>query len=881
MDLTATYRLQLHAKFTFEDAGRICDYLKQLGVSHVYCSPYLQAMKGSMHGYDVVDHNRVNEELGGEEGLRRFNATLKEQRLGQVLDIVPNHMAIGTRKNRLWWDVLENGPSSEYADFFDVDWNPPEGKLRDTVLLPVLGDHYGRVLEKGELKLDREGGKFVIRYHDHSWPTAPETTVGVLRGAADRIGSDDLAFLADSAARLPRPTWTDTDNKERRHRDKEVIGRHLAALCDLEPRVAEAIREELHRLNADYDALDAILSNQNYRLAFWRAAERDLGYRRFFDINNLIGLRMEDERIFRATHRRVLDWVRGGMLDGVRVDHPDGLRDPRVYFDRLRASAPNAWIVAEKILEPGEKLRTEWPIAGTTGYEFLYRCGSLFVDPQAEAPLTDFYGEFTGENTDIGEVIRKRKLQLLSSSLGSDVNRLTAQFLDVCEANRCYRDYTRHEIHTALRELIACFPVYRTYVEAEKGIVTAEDEKYVNEAIAAAKENRPDISADLFDFICRILLLKIRGDTASEFVMRFQQFTGPAMAKGVEDTTFYVYNRLVSLNEVGGDPGHFGMSVEKFHELSAESFRFWPESLLASSTHDTKRSEDVRARIHLLSEIPGKWTEAVRRWAAHNEKHKRNGWPDRDMEYLLYQTLFGAWPITKDRIANYMEKSSREAKTNTSWTEKNIDYDEALQKFVEAVFSDDEFLRDFEAFTNEYVWPGRVNSLAMALLKLTAPGIPDLYQGTEIWDLSLVDPDNRRPVDYELRRRLLSEATKLSPADILARMDEGLPKLFLIATALALRNERTHAFGREGEYKPIQARGSASDHVVAFERGGEVVTVVPRLTLKLNGDWGDTTVDIGPGRWCNLFTHEETGGGPASIAELFKSFPVALLVREK
>lgn len=881
MAISSTYRLQLHAKFTFADAGRICDYLKQLGISHVYCSPYLQAAKGSTHGYDVVNHNQVNEELGGEEGLRKFTATLAEQQLGQVLDIVPNHMAIGTRANTLWWDVLENGPSSEYADFFDVEWDPPESKLRNTVLLPVLGDQYGRILEKGELKLDREAGKFVLRYHDHAWPVAPDSITPILSAAAEWSGSDDLAFLADSAARLPRPTWTDTASKERRHRDKEIIAHQIAALCDSRPEVAEAIRREVESVNANYDALDAIISNQNYRLAYWRTAGRDLGYRRFFDINTLIGLRMESERVFRVTHRRIFDWIRRGLLDGVRVDHPDGLRDPATYFKRLRAGAPDTWIIGEKILEPGENLRPTWPISGTTGYDFLFRAGALFVDPAGEEPLTKFYGEFTGENTDVHEVVRARKHQALAGSLGSDVNRLTAQFLDVCEGHRCYRDYTRHQIHEALQELIACFPVYRTYVDADQGTLVEDDVRYVTEAITAAKNHRPDLPADLFDFMSDVLLLKLRGATESEFVMRFQQFTGPAMAKGVEDTTFYVFNRLVSLNEVGSDPAIFGISLHKFHELSEQSFRCWPESMLATSTHDTKRSEDVRARINLLSEIPDSWTEAVRRWAAHNEKYKRDGWPDRNMEYLLYQSLFGAWPISKDRMANYMEKSSREAKTHTSWTEKNEKYDKALHGFIEAIFGDEQFMRDVEAFTQPLIEPGRVNSLAQALLRLTSPGIPDQYQGSEIWDLSLVDPDNRRPVDYDLRRRLLCEMEKLSAADVLARSDEGLPKLLVTKRTLELRKQCPHAFGREGTYRAIRASGSAADHVIAFERGGEVVTVAPRLLRKLNGNWGDTAIDIAPGHWQNIFTGERMEGGALQIAALFGSFPVALLAHEK
>ncbi len=876
----ATYRLQLHANFTFEDAIGICGYLKDLGITHVYCSPYLQAAKGSMHGYDVVNHNRVNEELGGERGLRRFNEKLRELGLGQVLDIVPNHMAIGTRANILWWDVLENGPSSEYADFFDVEWDPPESKLRNTVLIPILGDQYGRVLEAGELKLEREGGKFVIRYHEHAYPVAPASVAPLISAAAERCGSDDLLFLADSLTRLPRPTWTDAASKERRHRDKEVIARYLVELCEARPEVAQAIARELERVNMDFDALDAIITNQNYRLAYWRTAGRDLGYRRFFDINTLAGLRMQDERVFREAHRLVLDWVRRGEIEGLRVDHPDGLRDPQTYFERLRAAAPEAWIVAEKILEPGERLRESWPVAGTTGYDFLYRAGWLFVDRAAEKTLTECYKEFTGEWADLEEIVRDRKHQVMRESLGSDVNQLTAQFLAVCEGHRRYRDFTRHDIHQALRELIACFPVYRTYVDADRGRVSEEDIRYIDAAVERAKAHRPDLAGDLFDFIRSVLALETRGDKECEFVMRFEQFTSPVMAKGVEDTTFYVYNRLVSLNEVGGDPGCFGIGARKFHELSKESFEKWPEAMLATSTHDTKRSEDVRARISLISEMPQKWMEAARRWAAHNERHKRAGFPDRNMEYLLYQTLFGAWPIDSERMANYMEKSSREAKTHTSWTERNAAYDEALRGFVEALFKDAEFMRDMEAFTAPLIWPGRVNSLAQTLLKLTAPGSPDFYQGTELWDLSLVDPDNRRPVDYELRRRLLGELKDLSAREVMERADEGLPKLWLTKRALDLRQRRPGVFGCDGLYEPLCARGEKADHVVAFRRGGEVVTVVPRLVLRLDGNWGDTVIALDRGSWRNVLSDESFEGGELSLAALLRSFPMALLTRD-
>jgi (1->4)-alpha-D-glucan 1-alpha-D-glucosylmutase len=670
-ELRATYRVQFHAGFAFADAAAISDYLAELGISHLYCSPYLQAAPNSTHGYDVVNHHKVNQELGGAEGHARLITALKEQSLGQVLDIVPNHMAIAGEANPWWWDVLENGPSSRYAAYFDVEWDPPESKLRNIVLLPVLGDHYGRVLERGEIVVAREGARFIIRYHEHLFPVSPRTLDGIVASAAERCRSDVLAFTADAFARLPPSTATDWMAVYRRHRDKEVLRGQLDRLCREQPQLAAALDEVMAEINSDVDRLDALLERQNYRLAFWRTAGRDLGYRRFFDINTLVGLRVEDERVFTDTHALIIEWLSKEILDGVRVDHPDGLRDPKEYFERLHKAAPRAWIVAEKILEPGERLPSSWPIAGTTGYDFIYRLNNLFVDPAGEAPLTDFYREFTSEPTDFSAVVYDKKHLIMREILGSDVNRLTALFVEICERNRRHRDYTRHELHEALREVVAWFPVYRTYVRAEAGEVSEADARTISETIKKAKVNRTDLDGDLFDFFRDILLLRVRGELESELVMRFQQLTGPVMAKGVEDTAFYCFNRLVSLNEVGGDPGRFGLPQDEFHAACAETQTEWPRSMLASSTHDTKRSEDVRARLNLLSEIPDHWSKAVRRWAELAELYRRDGFPDRNIEYLLYQTLVGAWPIEAERLVAYLEKAAREAKSHTSWTKPN------------------------------------------------------------------------------------------------------------------------------------------------------------------------------------------------------------------
>jgi (1->4)-alpha-D-glucan 1-alpha-D-glucosylmutase len=857
----------------------VCDYLAALGITHAYCSPYLQAARGSTHGYDVIDHSSVNVELGGEDGFRRFVAALEQNGLGQVLDIVPNHMAISTAENRWWADVLENGPSSHFASYFDVEWDPPEARLRNTVLIPVLADHYGRVLEAGELKIVREGATFCIEYGSEAYPVSPSSLGPLLGRAARQCQSDALAFLADAFAGLPRPTATDRASVRRRHRDKEVLRDQLRRLLMDDPVISAALDDVIAATNADPDALHALLELQNYRLAWWRSAGRDLGYRRFFDINTMIALRVEDERVFADTHCRVLEWSRMGILDGFRIDHPDGLRDPQEYLERLRVAAPGTWIVVEKILEPGERLPDGWPVAGTTGYDFLNRVAGLFVDPAGESPLTTFYAEFTGEPTEYSRVVREKKTFVLREVLGSDVNRLTDLLLDICERHRRHRDYSRHQLTEALRELIAWFPVYRTYVRPGADVVTPTDREYVNQAVSAARLARPDVEADLLRFLGDLLLLEIRGDLESEFVWRFQQLTGPAMAKGVEDTAFYTYNRFIALNEVGGDPARFGLTPAEFHEAAREAQERWPQSMIATSTHDTKRGEDVRTRLALLSEVPTEWIDAVRRWSGMTASHRTGEWPDRSTEYFFYQTVVGAWPVSIERVTAYLEKATREAKVHTSWTTPQPEYDAAVKSYVERSLGDPRFADAVREFVERLLGPGRMNSLAQTLIKLTAPGVPDLYQGTELWSLHLVDPDNRRPVDYQQRRTVVDELERLSPSAILQRADEGLPKMWVIRQALHLRRRLPEAFGVHGDYVPVYATGPKADHVVAFARAGEVLTIVPRLVIGARGDWSGTEILIPAGIWHNVLTGHDVQSGPVAMADLWTEFPVALLHR--
>jgi (1->4)-alpha-D-glucan 1-alpha-D-glucosylmutase len=877
----ATYRVQLHSGFTFDDAADLTDYLAELGISHLYCSPYLQATPGSTHGYDVVDHRRVNEDLGGAAGHARMHSALRKRGLGQILDIVPNHMAIVSPYNPWWWDVLENGPVSNYASYFDVDWATPEMRLRNSVLMPVLGDQYGEILESGAIQLDRDGAALTVRYHEHRFPVAPRSFDTILSAAALRCGSDELAFLADSFGRLPLPTATDLESTRRRHREKDVLQTLFTRLIREQREVGPAIDAVIAEINSHPDSLHLLLERQNFRLAYWRAASRDLGYRRFFDINTLVGLRMEDQHVFADTHFLVLRWLADDTLDGVRIDHIDGLRDPEQYLRWLHQAQPNAWILVEKILEPGESLRDSWPIAGTTGYEFMNTVGGLLVDPAGARPLTRFYTEFTGESADFRSLVLEKKDRVMREVLGSDLNRLTALFVEVCERHPRHRDYTRHELHEAICAAVAQLPVYRTYVrETAEARVHSDDQRYIETAVDAAKRDRSDIDPRLFSFLCDLLLLRQPGDLETELAMRFQQFTGPVMAKSVEDTAFYCFNRFVALNEVGGDPARFGVGTKDFHGECEIAQARWPRRMLATSTHDSKRSEDLRARMSLLSEIPEQWIAAVRGWSEMNRPWWRGGLSDRNAEYLFYQTLVGAWPIERTRIVEFMRKAAREAKVHTSWTAANEKYEHSLIGFIEGALDNAEFVNELSAFVAPLVWPGRINALAQTLIKLTAPGVPDFYQGSELWNITLVDPDNRRPIDYAVRRRLLTELHHLTLDQILTRADEGLPKLWLIRQALALRRRCPQLFGRNGDYRPLYGRGRRAAHAIAFSRGGGAVTIAPRLPIGLAGDWGDTTIALPHGRWHNALTGDAIDGGEVLLANLMERFPTCLLTRE-
>lgn len=887
MTPSSTYRLQLHPGFGFADVAAIADYLAALGVTHLYASPYLQAAPGSSHGYDVVDHRHVNEELGGATAHLEMCHRLGEAGLGQVLDIVPNHMAIGP-SNAWWWDVLENGPASHYASYFDVDWDPPEAHLRNLVLVPVLGDHYGRVLESGELVLTRDGARFEVCYHEHRYPIAPRSLDAILAPAAERTQDDDLAFLSDAFRSLPLAASGDPADARRRHRDKEVLKRLLAHHLD-DDRIAGAVDEVIAELNRDPDRLDALLERQNYRLARWQLGTHQLDYRRFFDVTGLIGLRTEDERVFRDTHDLIIGWLRTGLIDGARIDHIDGLRDPTGYLDRLVAVANDGWIVVEKILEGTEQL-PDWPIAGTTGYEIANRVTGVLVDPDGEGPLTELYRELTGAEVDWSVVRRGAKRDVLDRVLAADVARVANLFLAVCEHHRRHRDYSRQELAAVLTEVLVALPVYRTYVRRRPDgspQLSIADRTVIDETIATVAADTPDIDHELLELLGQILRLEIDGDEVTDLCVAFQQLSGPTMAKGVEDTAFYRYHRFVALNEVGGDPGQFGTSLAELHHANELHAKRWPTTMLSTSTHDTKRSEDVRARLAVLSEMPEAWAATVRRWMAHNEAHRTDGLPDRAAEYLLYQTLVGAHPLTVDRASAYMLKAVREAKTHTSWLTPDAAYEAALQSFVERLFADDRFQSDLAAFVDTVREPGRINSLSQSLVKMTSPGVPDIYQGNELWDLSLVDPDNRRPVAFDVRRALLEEIRSMKvddafdPGVILGRADEGLPKLWVLLRTLAVRRAHPEAFGAAGGYQAVHADGRFARHVVAFLRGAEVLPIAQRWSVRRGADWADTTIDLPDGAWADALTGGRHTGPGVRVADVLAGFPVALLVRQR
>lgn len=1094
----STYRFQFHSGFTFRDAAAQIPYLKSLGVTHIYASPILKAQPGSLHGYDVIDHNQLNPELGTPEDYAAYIATLKEHGMGQILDVVPNHMAASSA-NPWWADLLENGPNSPYANYFDVDWWPVKEELANKVLLPILGQQYGEVLESGQLQLEHSDGGFFLRYFDTVLPIGPETSIPVLTHRIDELrqalGETSDAFLEyqsiiTALQHLPPQSATEKQQTLERQREKEVIKRRLRVLEAEQPLIVEFIQRNLLEFNGrvgdpqSFDRLDALLAAQAYRLSHWKAASDEVNYRRFFDVNGLAAVCMEIAEVFRESHRLVFDLLGRGDIDGLRIDHIDGLYDPTQYlwrlqwayldelgrraFEKLTSSAkavpvngkthaesadapslaamglgaeatatfseptfappsaaeqqagaeggpvaageastlsndapaadrPIEWtdvqervltllcdrldiphpdvailgteselresasqarrlpappeayvvnaagrrdyplyVVVEKILGPDEPLPTNWPVAGTSGYDFLNQLNGIYIEQSGIEALKQTYFRFTNEHHKFSDVVYRCKMLILRVAMSSELQMLAHRVNRISEQHRRSRDFTLNTLRHAIREILALFPVYRTYPSPAG--VSDRDRHFVQQAVAQAKRRNPAIDAAAFDFIRDLLLLQHPEGISEEakrerelFTGRFQQVTSPVMAKGVEDTSFYLYCPLLSANEVGSHPETAVISVEHFHRDNLDRRNRWPLAMTATTTHDTKRTEDVRARINVLSEIPHLWRKTVNQWSRLNRRFHRDvdgqRAPSENDEWMFYQTLVGMWPTSPpqaseygtlvERLQNYMEKATREAKARTSWINPNVGYDEAMREFVASVLAprnNKRFLAEFHRFLERIVDWGMYTALSQLAVKLASPGVPDIYQGQEAWDFSLVDPDNRRPVDYGCRHAMLDELKRrFRPGEeagrTLARELASAPrdprvKEFVTWKLLELRRNEAPLF-KEGEYIPLEPQGSAANHLCAFawkrdtDRGCRgVLVVAPRLIAQLTTatneetprplcaaeTWGDTYLNIDSlptGSWQHLLTGAATPlqSGRLEVGPLFADFPIIVLVK--
>jgi (1->4)-alpha-D-glucan 1-alpha-D-glucosylmutase len=856
-----SYRLQLHAGFTLQDAGRILPYLAELGVSHAYLSPCLQAVPGSTHGYDVADPSRISDDLGGEAAWERFVETARSQNLKILLDIVPNHMS-ASEHNPWWDDVLAHGPFSEFAEYFDIHL---QARQPFCVHVCTLSHSYGESLERGELTIDLKDGHPRLKHYDNSWPLGPSSW-----GALLALEPDPACF--QELRRLQGCRSIGTDEHADYWRQAKLAETVLADALQ-----SGRLEAEVARVQSEPRRLDAVLQQQFFTLHGWKLAGELTNYRRFFDISALSGIRPELPSVFAATHARIEAMIGQGQIDGLRVDHPDGLRDPLGYFKRLRGLLPHGRLYVEKILENDERLIEDWPVDGTVGYEFLAKVNRLWMDDQRTDALTATYSDFTGHPVNFGALVREKKREIVESAFPADFDRLGGAALEIAQADFRTRDLSPRRLREALARVTSTLIVYRTYRTAD--MLHPSDERMFGEAVQSARIGSSEIDAGAFDFLAALFAKPQLDPREEEFVAQWQQMTPAVMAKGAEDTTFYLFDRLVSCNEVGSQASLIGISAEKFHEFCHHLSDRWPGNLLATSTHDNKRSEDVRTRISLLSEIPDRWAEALHQWSHLTAPAWRNRTPDRHAEYLLYQTLIGAWPISQGRCWQYMLKACREAKIRTSWHEPNPGYEENIRGFVDGVFQTPDFIASLEAFIAPLILPGRINSLAQTLIKMIAPGVPDFYQGTELWDLSLVDPDNRRPVDFELRSDLLRRCRSLSPSEVMAEWDSGLPKIWMTARVLALRRRRLGDFTAQSKYQPLVAQGAHLGNLLAFRRGENLIAVVPRFSMSLCGDWGDTRLPLPRGVWVNCFTDARLQGGIAPD-ELFGGFPVALLIRE-
>jgi (1->4)-alpha-D-glucan 1-alpha-D-glucosylmutase len=975
----STYRVQMHKDFTFANAQGIVGYLKKLGISDFYSSPIFEARSGSMHGYDVTRHDRLNPELGGDDGFVSFSAELQRQGLGLLLDIVPNHMGVGN--DSVWWqDVLENGHASQYSEYFDIDWKPLKPALRNKLLLPILGNQYGTELENKRIQLSIENGRPRVHYYDHIMPVAPRT-VHLIFDQFDGSPNPLPQFLRELLEQIDELPPHETANDELREQRRQRLAYLLPLLQDAlrSPEMQPLIQQALQTINGvegdphSFDRLHLLLDAQPYRLASWRTSAEEINYRRFFDVNDLVGLRMENPQVFAATHCLIRELLATRRVTGLRIDHCDGMFNPRQYLIRLQLlylasqcagevprqeTAANGiersildpargydwsqsqgplYTVVEKILEPREYLPREWPVRGTSGYDFVYLANGIFIQGANEKRFNVLYAQVLGHTVDPDEIIYRSKLQVMQTALASEVYTLTNLLSRIAAANRKARDFTDNILETVIRQTIAAFPVYRTYID-DRGQYGERDVAFLRFAVARAKRLNPDIDSSAFDFLREtLLLLQSNSPSARQkpdpqmlyFALKFQQLTGPVMAKGVEDTTFYVYTRFLSSNEVGGSAKSFGISLDTLHQSNQERVKHSPDTMLTTSTHDTKRSEDVRNRLNVLSEMPQLWSSSVHRWQRMNAKFKQKMEdgriaPDNNEEYLLYQTILGAWPWQMQtqqdrenyvqRIREYASKALSEAKVNLSWINPDPEYTKAVHEFITAILmpgtrgKESPFVASLNSLLPQLQLFGAVNSLAQVVLKIAVPGIPDFYQGNELWELNLVDPDNRRPVDYNQRSVYLDALHELSeregPAavcrNVLSNLADGRAKLWTTHRALQLR-AREHSIFRHGEYTALEVAGDHQEMVIAFLRRDanserSVLAALPRFPytlmrgkpeLPLGPAWGNDQlrVPVSPGtRYTNVFTGESLNVPDQQnlpLSAILATYPVALLVSQE
>ncbi|HEY0707327.1 MAG TPA: malto-oligosyltrehalose synthase [Polyangia bacterium] len=943
---SATYRVQFTKDFTFRDAAALVDYWHALGVSDLYASPFLKARPGSTHGYDVIDPRVLNPEIGTEEDLAALTEALTARGMGMVMDVVPNHMCVNTNDNPWWNNVLENGPGSPYAKYFDIDWRPPKTELSDKVLLPVLGDQYGKILESGELQIREREGAFFVEYYDHRYPIGPGTypyilkpILAVLQGL-DGVPLDvvnELESIITAAARLPLRSDLDPERVRERQREKEIIKSRLAKWLGSNPLARTALERGLHGFNGEkgqprsFDALEHLLSQQAYRLSFWRVAAEQINYRRFFDINDLAAIRVEEPEVLASVHAKPFEFLQRGWLTGLRIDHVDGLREPRRYLDNLREQAPNAYVVVEKILASDERLPRSWATEGTSGYEFLNVINGLLVARAGEKALRTFYDGFRTVTGSLEDILYECKRLILRTAMASELSVLARRLARISEQHRWSRDFTIGTLEQVLADTIACFPVYRTYIGQDDTEVSLQDTTHVRAAIHCAQKRNPAINESAFAFLADLLLMKDpegldeqQRAARRDFILRFQQITGPVMAKGLEDTTFYRYFPLLSLNEVGGEPKRFGLTSEEFHRLMEMRGRERSESMSATSTHDTKRGEDSRTRLNVLSELPQEWIAAVESWRRTTERLKtRVGAslaPDGDDEYYIFQTIVAAMPPAsddstiasfRDRVCAAVEKAAREAKRNTTWVNPNKEYEDAMHAFVGRVLDPrGPLLPEVRAFVDRISSAGYMSSLVQLVLKATLPGVPDFYQGTELWDLSMVDPDNRRSVDFAARRQALWALRERAGADraglireLWASAHDGQIKVLLTHTLLDLRRTHGDLFTR-GAYVPLEVDGDRREQVIAFARRwqGKLAIIVtgrffaeaagsdPTLT-KVAAGFARTAVllppELRPGALHDAITGRpyEAGGrsegrseGRIDLGDVFGTLPFAVLI---